>query len=73
MEMREGAQDFLFYIMVNRFGLLPLPVATYITRTISNEERIDIINLAFSSASLDVFLDQLQTLPGFNVSEEGKN
>ena len=33
MEMQEGAQDFLFYILVNRFGLLPLPVATYITRT----------------------------------------
>lgn len=23
MEMREGAQDLLFYILVNRFGLLP--------------------------------------------------
>lgn len=43
------------------------------TRTISNEERIDILNLAFSSASLEVFLDQLQTLPGYYTSVEKQN
>ena len=73
MELREGAQDFLFYILVNRFGLLPLPVATYITRTVSNKERVDIINLSCMSDSQDIFLDLLQTLPGFDTSEEGKN
>lgn len=50
-----------------------LPVATYITRTVSNKERVDIINLSCMSDSQDIFLDLLQTLPGFDTSEEGKN
>ena len=71
--LQQGQQTLLLKFLRSKFGLLPQPVTAYIEKTPDDEEQITLINMANASDSLEVFLNQLQTLPGYYTSVEKQN
>ncbi|WP_144268437.1 hypothetical protein [Desulfovibrio sp. An276] len=71
--LQQGQQKLLLKFLRSKFGLLPQPVTAYIEKTPDDEEQITLLNMANASASLEVFLNQLQTLPGYYTSVEKQN
>ena len=70
---QEGREEMLLEVLTIRFGILPQPVTAYIEKTSNRQEQKRIYSIANESASLEVFLDQLQTLPGYYTSVEKQN
>ena len=70
---QEGREEMLLEVLTIRFGILPQPVTAYIEKTSNRQEQKRIYSIANESASLEVFLDQLQTLPGYYASVEKQN
>ena len=69
----QGQQKLLLKILTNKFGLLPQPVTAYIEKTPDVDEQSRLAYMAITSDSLEVFLNQLQTLPGYYTSVEKQN